>query len=170
MNIINFPEKDTWIVEVTRVAALAALVGARTEVEAREAAEAVVNGGSAAAMFERSTVTKSKSARNMKTAAIIKTVREEGSAKSFVSPAEELEAHPPSSSDRRASKTAEEALRNFLLEYMREHELTTNSLAKRLNIPQKTLWTMTSGNASARLATVQKLADALGVTVVEMLV
>jgi predicted transcriptional regulator len=166
MNIINFPEKETWIVEVTRITALAALVEARTEVEAREAA---VNGCSAATMFERSTVAKSESARNMNTAAIIKKVREEDSAKAFVSPAEELAAHPSSSSDRRAPKTAEEALRNFLLEYMRENELTTNSLAKRLNIPQKTLWTMTRGYTSPRLATVQKLADALGVTVVEML-
>jgi transcriptional regulator with XRE-family HTH domain len=68
------------------------------------------------------------------------------------------------------NKPASAVFRRNVKTLMAYHGHTTSSLARDSGIPQKTIWTVTKGSNSPTLATVQKLADALGVSVVELLV
>lgn len=61
--------------------------------------------------------------------------------------------------------TAGEAVRERIMQLIRERNITVNKLAMRSGITQSTLQNITGGrNHSASVSTIQKLCDGLGIT------
>ena len=60
-------------------------------------------------------------------------------------------------------------LQGRLQELLLEHELSIPELAAKADVPRETVWHVVSKGRRARMATMRKLAGALGTTVADLL-
>ena len=152
MPIVTFPTATPWMVTVTKKSTESTMVTARTEKEAKERAEKMSAAGEC---LEMRTVSKALRARQLSDF--------EMSKKTKYREARVFDGAP--------DRDIVEVLRENLSCWMRLRGYTANSLAEKTGIPQKTIWTMVSekSNTSPSIRTVQKLCDAIGESVIDML-
>ena len=152
MSVVTFPEKTPWFVTITKKSTVSTMVTARTEKEAVERAERMAAAGEC---LETKSVSQAGRARQLPDL--------EMSKKSKHREARVFEDAP--------DRDIGEVLRENLSYWMRLNEYTTNSLAEKTGIPQKTIWTMVSDKSttSPSIRTVKKLCDAIGESMTDML-
>ena len=153
MSLVTFPEKTPWFVTITKKSTVRTMVTARSEKEAVERAEKMVEAGEC---IETKFVSEAERALQLPDLEMPKGLQQRE--------ARVFEGAP--------DRDIGDVFRENLSRWMRLNEYNTNSLAKKTGIPQKTIWTLVSKKStvnSPSIQTVKRLCDALNLDLEEML-